>query len=75
MTYLDELLNRNDVRLDYYDQEGDKGVCPLCKAGVVRVWYITALNSDGDYLESLTSDKCDNENCGFEHFYLDREDI
>ena len=71
MTYIEELTNDPWNNLDYNECEGDKGVCPLCRAGVVRVWYLTVFNQDGDYLESLTSDKCDNDKCGYERFYIE----
>lgn len=66
---VDEILNRPGIQLQYIEWETDPDfeICPICRLPV-RYWYITVVNSDLDYVESLQSHKC--INCGFERFYL-----
>jgi hypothetical protein len=69
-SYLDDrLLNVASNRFEYFDSEEPHAICPLC-GGLRRIWYVTVMNSDCDYLDTIESDKCDNKECGFEQFSL-----
>lgn len=72
LSYLDDLLGRNDLQLTFDDWEPDEvGICPLCKS-VTRFWYVTAFNGDWDYLDSLVCHSC--LKCDFQRFAIDEPD-
>jgi hypothetical protein len=69
--HIDALLNRPDTQLSRdYCELANVRTCPKC-ASLMRFWYLTAFNGDGDYLDSLTSYRC--ANCGFEQFTIEEE--
>ena len=61
------ILNRNpDLFYDAHDPDQDE----VCKCGdVAQFWYVTALNSNGDFIDSLQSHKC--KACGFEKWHCE----
>jgi hypothetical protein len=63
------ILNLPGVQLtwDEWETDPDFETCPVCQFPI-RFWYVTALDEDRYYVDSLTAHKC--SKCSFKRFYL-----